>query len=301
MKPLVLLLFFTGSLAWIFQLGPNKLTSAPVVYIVEDHYQIVFTSQVKGTGWVTVNGKNYYDTYAGYQSTERTIHKIEVPASVLDAAGKYTISTRSMFLRGPYCALQGDVISRTYHWRGVDFSDGIQYYVLSDVHNARTSPVQAASYFGSKLDFLISCGDNVSWVDRTSDLSEFLHLTGRITKGAIPVVYARGNHETKGIKAHELYQYTGCKNEKYYYTFRLKNLWGIVLDLGEDHPDDYIEYYQAAKFNDYRDEQIGFLDQILTNRANEFNAPGINYRIGICHIPIAMKFEDDHTSSFKDA
>ena len=300
-RPVALVLLFAGLLIWQLQLGPNQLTSVPVVYAVENQYQIVFTSRVKGTAWVTINGTNYYDTYAGYQLTERTVHKIEVPASVLDSAGEYTISTRSMLLRGPYCALQGKTISKTFHWRGVDSTDGLQYYVLSDVHNARTSPVKAATYFGEQLDFLITCGDNVSWIDRTSDLTEFLHLAGKITNGAIPVVYARGNHETKGVKAHELYQYVGCKNEKFYYTFRLKNIWGIVLDLGEDHPDDYIEYYGAAKFNDYRDEQIGFLDQILSNRTKEFDAPGVTYRIGICHIPVAIKFEDDHTSSFKDA
>lgn len=300
-KPVVLLLMFAVFLVFYFQIGPNKITSTPVVYAVGDDYQIVFTSQIKGTGWVTVNGKEYNDTYSGYRTTERTVHKITVPMSELDTAGEYTISTRSMLLRGPYCSLQGKTINKTYHWKGVDTSDGINYYVLSDIHNATKCPDQAATYFGDALDFLITCGDNVSWIDRTSDLTEFQRLAGRITKGKIPVIYARGNHETKGVKAHELYQYVGCDDQKFYYTFRLQNIWGIVLDLGEDHADDFIEYYGAAKFADYRTQQIQFLDDVLANRDTEFDAPGVDYRIAVCHIPVTMKDNNDYAGEVKDA
>lgn len=300
-KPVTLILLFVGAIFWYFQLGPNKITSIPVVYAVEDTYQIVFTSRIKGTAWVTIQGKEYNDTYSGYRTTERNIHKITVPMSELDSAGEYTISTRSMLLRGPYCALQGKTLSDTYQWRGVDTTDGLNYYVLSDVHNATKCPYEAATYFGDSLDFLITCGDNVSWIDRTSDLTEFHALAGNITKGVIPVIYARGNHETKGVKAQDLYRYVASKDQNFYFTFRLKNIWGVVLDLGEDHEDDFIEYYGAAKFNEYRAEQTDFLDQILVNSASEFDAPGVDYRIAVCHISVTMKYKNDHNSEIKDA
>ena len=40
---------------------------------------------------------------------------------------------------------------------------------------------------------------------------------------------------------------------------KLQNIWGIVLDIGEDHGDDFVEYAGVAKFNDYRKEQTEFL------------------------------------------
>lgn len=301
LRPVIVIALFCGLLIWYFKLVPNAITSTPVVYAVNDEYQIVFTSRAKGTGWVTVNGQEYNDTYSGYRMTESTVHKISVPMSVLDEAGGYTIYTKSMLLRGPYCALQGSTLSETYDFRSVDSSDGVNYYVLSDTHNDVSVPISTATYFGDDLDFVIFCGDAVSWVDRTSDLTNVLDLLGGITGGEVPVVYARGNHETKGVKAHELYRYVACDGDKFYYTFRLGNVWGVVLDTGEDHADDYIEYYGAAKFTDYRMEQAAFLDEIIADSENEYNAEGVDTRIVVAHIPIAYKYKNDYAGEAKDA
>ena len=297
---LLCFLLFTGIL-WKYDINLfNKFDGNPVVYAVGEEYQITFTTKSKGTAWVSIDGVEYNDTYSGYRETENTIHKISVPMDVLDNAKEYTIYSKSMLLRGPYCALQGKTISKDYSWKGVIPEDGLNYYVISDNHNTTKTPYAAATYFGDDLDFLISCGDSVSWIDREADLTNLLCLAGDITQGQVPVIYARGNHETKGVKAHEYYQYVGADDEKFYYTFRLKNIWGIVLDIGEDHADDFIEYYGAAKFDDYRDEQTSFLDQVIANADTEYNAPGVDYRIGICHIPLTIKYDDDHAGKHKD-
>ena len=278
----------------------NDITCTPVVYAVGEKYQITFTTKSKGTAWVSIDGKEYNDTYAGYRKTENTIHKISVPMEVLDNAKEYTLNTRAMYLRGPYCALQGKIISKTFNWKGVNPDDGINYYLISDNHTTIETPYQAATYFGDSLDFLVSCGDTVNWIDRESDLRCLLKLAGKITKGEIPVIYARGNHETKGVRAHEYYQYVGANGEKFYYTFRLKNIWGVVLDVGENHGDKYSEFYGAAKFTQYRKSQTKFLDKILANAEEEFDAPGVDYRIAICHIPLTAKYLTDHAASYKD-
>ena len=279
----------------------SGIEGTPVVYAVGTEYQIVFQTHSKGTAWVTIDGIEYNETYAGYRKTEEKIHKIIVPTAALDNAGIYTVSTRSMILRGPYCALQGNTHEETYHWKGVNASDGLDYYVISDTHNTQKSPAAAAGYFGEKLDFLICCGDTASWIDREEDLTEMLRLAASITKGQIPVVYARGNHETKGVLAHEFYKYVGADGENFYYTFRIKNVWGVVLDIGEDHRDKYEEYYGAAKFNAYRRAQTEFLDDILKNAAYEYDAEGVDYRIAVCHIPLTVKYTNDHARVYKDA
>lgn len=301
--PTVLLLFLllTGIiLRYDFNLR-NGIDGTPVVYVVGNEYQIVFQTYSKGTAWVTIDGIEYNETYAGYRKTEEKIHKIIVPTAALDNAEEYTVSTRSMLLRGPYSALQGKTIVNTYRWRGLNSEDGLDYYVLSDTHNTQKSPSSAAGYFGDKLDFLICCGDTASWIDREEDLTEMLRLAASITKGQIPVVYARGNHETKGILAHEYYKYVGADGENFYYTFRIKNVWGVVLDIGEDHGDKYEAYYGTAKFNAYRRAQTEFLDDILEQADYEFNAKGVDYRIAVCHIPLTVKYTNDHAKVYKDA
>ena len=271
----------------------NDIEKTPVVYAVENTYQITFTTKAKGEAWVVIDGVEYNDTYAGYRKSEDTIHKITVPMEALDNAESYTVYTRAMYLRGPYCALQGATISETYDWRGVDTSDGIQYYVFSDNHLTTGATADAAGYWGDKLDFLVSLGDTANWMDSENELSLLLHLASDITKGEIPVIYARGNHETKGIVADEYHNYVGSKNGEYYFTFRLQNIWGIVLDVGEDHEDAHWEFSDLARFDTYRAKQLAFLDEVIANADSEYNADGVDYRIGICHIPVTFVKEDD--------
>ena len=298
----LLVVLFSGSLLLMFDVPlTNGFDCTPAVFAVEDTYQIVFTTKAKGTAWVEIDGVEYNDTYAGYRNTESRIHKITVPMEVLDNAGEYTLYAKAMLLRGPYSSMQGKTISKDFHWRGVTPEDGLNYYAISDVHNIKKTPVAAATYYGDTLDFLINCGDQVSWIDRTSDLEETFRMCGIITGGEVPVIYARGNHETKGIKAHEFHNYVGTNGTDFYFTFRLKNIWGVVLDVGEDHADDFVEYYGAAKFDAYRDEQTVFLDEIIANADTEYNAPGIDYRIAVCHIPLTIKYTNDHAGAWKDA
>ena len=271
----------------------NGIEKTPVVYAVEDTYQITFTTAAKGEAWVVIDGVEYNDTYAGYRKSENTIHKITVPASALDSADSYTVYTRAMYLRGPYCALQGSTISKTYNWRGVDTSDGIQYYAISDNHLTTKTTSDAANYWGDKLDFLISLGDTANWIDSENELKLLLHLASDVTKGEIPVIYARGNHETKGIVADEYHNYVSSKNENFYFTFRIKNIWGIVLDVGEDHEDSHWEFSDMARFDSYRTELLAFLDEVIANADNEYNADGVDYRIGLCHIPITFVQKED--------
>ena len=277
----------------------NSIPKTPVVYAVNDTYQITFTTKAKGEAWVVIDGKEYNDTYAGYRKTENTIHKIEVPAEVLDNASEYTVYTRAMYLRGPYESLKGSTISKTFSWKGIDDSDGINYYVFSDNHTNTKSPAAAALNSGKSLDFLIACGDTVNWIDTETELTSLLYLASDITKGEIPVIYARGNHETKGVRADEFHNYVGSDGENFYYTFRIKNIWGIVLDVGEDHADDHVEFAGLSKFADYQAKQTAFIEEVLANAATEYNAEGVDYRIGICHIPLTLTAEDDYLTELK--
>lgn len=296
--PVFLIFLFIIGFFSIYDLQlTNEIYKTPVVYAVEDTYQITFTTKAKGEAWVVINGIEYNDTFAGGRKTENTIHKITVPMSDLDSAGSYTVCTRAMMFRGPYESLQGPTISKNYYWKGVNTEDGLHYYVFSDNHLAKKSVAAAANYWGEKLDFLITLGDSVNWMESEHELSSILYLASDITKGEIPVIYARGNHEAYGARFAEYHNYVGSKDDKFYYTFRLKNIWGIVLDMGVDHEDDFKEYAGTAKYENYRIEQTQFLDTVLANAKDEFLAEGVDYRIGICHIPLTFyKVGNSHVS-----
>ncbi len=271
-----------------YELRPCDFTYGAVVYAVEDEYQIVFSTSDSAMAWVTVGDENYYDLYAGSSRSVDRVHKVTVPQSELDAAGGYTIHAQQMIYRGPFGGYKGPTLSREYSFRGVDSSDGLNYAALSDVHGAADAAARAAAA-GEELDFLVLLGDLISMVETEDDAQYANYLAHKITGGSIPVIYARGNHEIKGEYAEVLYKYVGSKNQEFSYTVTLgDSVYAVVLDMGEDHEDDWWEYYGTAQFDIYRSRQTRMLQAEL--EAGEYEK--YPYRMAVCHIPVMLIEEE---------
>lgn len=264
-----------------YNVSINGFSYGAVVYAVEDDYQIVFSTSAKSVAWVEINGENYYDLYAGSMKSNDLVHKVIVPQEKLDSAKEYTICAQQMIYRGPFGGYKGKVISKQYNFRPVDSSDGLVYYSMTDVHAAQSGAVKAAASV-KDMDFLVMLGDNLSMIDSEADAQFANVLAHDVTRGEIPCVYARGNHEVKGLYAEDLYKYVGANGNDYYYWFTLSDVFGVTLDIGEDHDDDWWEYYETAQFDLYRAEQTAMLQNLVDTKAYE----GYNYKLICCHIPI---------------
>ncbi len=263
-----------------YQLRPCGFSYGAVVYAVEDDYQIVFSTSDNSVAWVEIGGEAYYDTYAGSLRSADRVHKVTVPQQVLDAAGGYTTCAQQMIYRGPFGGYKGPQIRRDYSFRPVDSSDGLQYHAISDVHEAVAA---AEKSVWNDSDFIVLLGDLISMVETERDAQLANELAHGITKGQIPVIYARGNHEIKGEYAEELYNYVGSKNQNFYYWYTLgADVFGVVLDMGEDHEDDWWEYYGTARFYAYRDEQSQMLRELIAGGFYQ----DYEYRMALCHIPL---------------
>ena len=259
----------------------SYFTYEPVVYAVEDTYQIVFSTNHSATAWVEIDGEKYYDLFAGSMKSNDTVHKITVPQEKLDAAKGYSIHAEKMIYRGPFGGFKGKEISKHYPFRPVNSADGLVYYTLTDAHHAQKGAIDAALSV-KDLDFLVILGDSVGMVEYEKDVQFSNVLAHNVTKGEIPVVYARGNHEIKGAYGEQLYKYVGSKNENFYYWFTLSDVFGITLDLGEDHNDGWWEYYGTDRFTLYHDEQTKFLEELVAAKPYE----NYSYTLVACHIPI---------------
>ncbi len=286
-----------GTVLVAFDVKANYFTYNPVVYAVEDEYQIVFSTNDESIVWVEIDGEKYYDLYAGSMKSKDLVHKVTVPQEKLDKAGKYTVGAQTMIYRGPFGGYKGKTFTQDYNFRAVDISDGFDYYTITDVHGSRKGAVNAAAAFEAELkknnrttDLLVVLGDSYSMIDSEYD-AQFTNLFAHdITKGEYPVVYARGNHEIKGKYAEDLYKYVGSKNQNFYYDFTLAGgkVYGITLDLGEDHTeganddDGWWEYYGTDVFSQYRNDQTKFLQQIVDS-GKYLNR---DYTLVCCHIPI---------------
>ena len=276
-----------------YQLRPCVFTYGAVVYAVEDEYQIVFSTSDNSIAWVEIDGKPYYELYAGSMKSADRVHKVIVPQETLDAAGGYTLCAKQMIYRGPFGGYTGKLLTREYDFRPVDSSDGLSYFALSDVHEAVDAAAAAAR---GEHDFIVLLGDLVSMVETEKDAQLTNELAHRITGGEIPVIYARGNHEIKGEYAEVFHKYVGASGEDFYYTVTLgEDVFAVVLDMGEDHEDDWWEYYGTAFFDIYREAQSRMLEEILAEGSYE----NYRYRMVLCHIPVVYVDADGRFGSWR--
>ncbi|MBQ2710504.1 MAG: metallophosphoesterase [Clostridia bacterium] len=259
----------------------NDIHTGAVVYAVEDQYQIVFSSKTEARAWVEIDGVRYYDNYNGSNRSNTRIHKVTVPMKVLNDAGAYEIHVQKMTYRGPFGGYKGRDISQSYTFRGVDASDGLDYYAISDIHMGRKISVDAYKNCGKKVELLVMAGDIVSMMDSFDDANLTNVIAHDMTGGSIPVIYARGNHELKGKYSEYFDQFVGSFNGKFYYNVWLDNTYVAVLDIGEDHDDDWWEYYGTADYEKYRAEQYDMLSQTL----GEGKYASCDYKMAVCHIP----------------
>lgn len=274
----------------------NSIKYKPAVYIVENEYQIVFGSNVEALAWVEVDNKRYYEDYAGYYNSTKKMHKVIVPMDVLDNAKEYTIGTQKLTYRGPFGGFKGREIEETYSFRPVDTSDGLNYYSISDVHMGLECSKKASDYNKNK-ELLILAGDTISMIDTYRDAAYTNKVAYELTKGEIPVIYARGNHELKGKYMEEFHDYVGANGEDFFYKFSFGNVYGIVLDIGEDHDDDYWEYYDTCDFNEYRNRQLELIKSELESK----EYLNYDYRLVVCHIPIPfINARHNHVDFKKD-
>ena len=59
-------------------------------------------------------------------------------------------------------------------------------------------------------------------------------------------------------------------------------MFGITLDLGEDHDQGWWEYYETDQFTLYQNEQTKFLEELVATKPYD----GYNYTLVACHIPL---------------
>ena len=225
---------------------------------------------------MTVNGKTYTDSVNG-QKIIRPLHKISVPSSELDRAGGYTIAVQSVILNTAYAPSKGVKISKTYSFRPVNSDDGLQIYNISDAHDVTSGPAKAGSYFGEKLDLLILNGDIISDVSSYYQISLIYKLAHKITKGGLPVIFTRGNHECNGPLAATLGEYVGCAERGFYYTVKTGEYNLVILDTNNDMSDGNPLISPIADFDRVRAEQSQWLKGLDLSGENNIIISHIAY------------------------
>lgn len=267
----IALIIFIICIVCLFDATPFYLEKSATVFAVEDEYQIAFSTSHKSIGAIEIDGTKYYDAKDG-QNNVSTLHKISVPSDVLDNAKKYNIITQGVHLNTAYLPSKGKTITKTFEFRPIDESDGIQIYNLSDTHECISGPGKAGSYFGDKLDLLILNGDIINEVSSENQISIIYKTAYKVTGGTRPVIFTRGNHECNGKLAVDLAKYVGSTKNGMYYTYNIgSSVSMLILDTNNDMADDNKLIEPIANFAPLRKAQSEWLKQNPNWNNSTFN------------------------------
>lgn len=119
--------------------------------------------------------------------------------------------------------------------------------------------VNAGSY-----DSVILLGDASPGLDFEEEaVRNIVQFAGQLTKGEIPLLYTRGNHETRGAYANKLADALGL--DEFYYTADTGSYSFVVLDSGEDKEDSHPEYGSMNDYASYREEMVEWLKNVNIN------------------------------------
>ena len=263
------------------------------VFMVGKNYNIIFNTEEIGLAWVEIDGVRYYDADNGNIKCYEYIHKIEIPMERLDFAKEYRIGFRRAFERKMYFSTTEDCeYTKEYKFYPIEKKEHYNFYMIADTHSEHVHSAESGRYFGEELDFLILNGDIA---DGSADVEQVLtthKIAAGVLKGKKPVIFVRGNHDTRGAMACELSKYIPLQNGKTYYTFEAGNIFGICLDCGEDKPDAHESYGHMADFTPFRREQIKFLENII-KRGDYLKYDNV---IVICHMRLTVEWNE----AFKD-
>ncbi len=261
----------------------------PTVCAVGSEYQIMIPVNVKTIMWCQVGDRTFYDDSNGIMRSETDVHRIVVPQELLNKAGKYTIYYRQVFKRLPYFSKVSEPVAVEYNFKGIPAdAKKIRIYQIADAHSHTDRAVAAGTFWGDSLDLFIMNGDIPEDCGTLKHIAAVYQISGQVTNGGVPVLFARGNHDMRGVLAEKFAENTPSYQGKTYYTFRLGPIWGVILDGGEDKVDSHPAYAHTICSHDFRLRQAEFLKDIIANAATEYNADGIALKLVVCHIPFAI-------------
>lgn len=243
-----------------------------------------------------------YNSTDGMIHAGDTLHKIRITGLEPGKRYMYRVYSRQIDVFEPYKITYSDTIVSEAHYFSTlsPGSESTRFMVFNDVHNHSD---KMAYYLRNidinNQDLWFFNGDMVDYIQNTNQIfTGFLDTAVFWFAKTKPFIYVRGNHEARGMYARQFKDFFDFKDDQFYFSFDLGPVHFVVLDCGEDKPDDNQYYYQLADYDNYRNEQLEWLKNEITS--DDFrNAP---FRIVLCHMPIykqermnyAMQFLADH-------
>ena len=261
---------------------------------------IVWITDKPSIGWVELasdgNGSfyakehpRYFDTSNGIKNTS-TIHAVKVKGLTPGKQYRYRVFAQEVLKHTGYKIIYGSYASTdVYYRKPLTFhtcnpqAPATSFVMVNDIHGDNKLLEDLMSRCNlTQTDFVLFNGDMLSFINSEDQLFKgFMDTAVRLFASEIPMYYARGNHETRGLFFAHYRDYFPSPTGQTYYSFQAGPVFFIVLDGGEDKPDSDIEYNGLGGFDTYRAQEAEWLKETLNSDACKNAA----YRVVVIHIP----------------
>jgi 2',3'-cyclic-nucleotide 2'-phosphodiesterase (5'-nucleotidase family) len=256
-----------------------------------DGVTVVWTTNKKGTGRVELIANEAdtttricYAATGGHIRAARTLHHVRISSLQPDATYRYRVYSRRTdpimhTLSYGRTAASSNFSFTTYAKESKDIS----FLILNDIHSrAKFMKDLCRAVDFKSLDFVCFNGDMWEWMMNKRMLFKgCMDAAVELFATETPLVFNRGNHETRGPYAEFLPDYFPTCTGQVYGMFSAGNICFLTLDCGEDKEDSHREYFGLAAFDTYREEEAAWLKQCV--ETEEFKAAAA--RIVFLHIP----------------
>jgi len=278
-----------------------RITHGPYLQDVrENEATIVWVSNKPCHGWVEYKEEDsnhfyqtpherHFDTKLGIKSESR-IHSVRIKGLKPGTEYRYRVYSQEVLSHNGAKILYGEVAATKCYranlpkFRTCDpTKESVRFVMVNDIHGKNdmlTKLLDVSDAINS--DMVLFVGDMASICNNEDQIfGDFMDTAVEKFAQSVPMYYTRGNHETRGAAAAHFQDYFSPKSDNLYYMYRQGPVCFVALDCGEDKPDSDIDYYGANAYDEYRSEQVEWMEKVF--KSDEFrNAP---FRIVTCHMP----------------
>lgn len=255
----------------------------PVVFDAGEYYSVVWqtTSGIKCAGYVDVQGisKPFMDQHGGKLRTETT-HSVRIPKDALATSKTYTIKSRVVINYNAYGMVENGgkdptqygpyATGKVVQFNGHPEKKATEYTILAVANKTGGSSdaQRLLSKYKERPDLVVMTGDMTKTLNTEKDFTKVLEYANTLTGGAVPVMFLRGENETKGAFAAYLpriiHNFASAHNSnKLYTTYATSNLSVIGLDTATTKKDNHVSYNGYANFDRIKKEQKDWLENEL--------------------------------------
>lgn len=283
---------------------PLAILAGPYIQSPSDNaVTIMWITNRKSDGWVEYKDgattRKAVGSHDGLLEANTRIHRVTIAGLSSGNIYKYRVFSRDIVDFQPYKVVVGKTVGSAPHsFRTPDRdSEELSFIVFNDVHEHFDQIPALLRSAATHYDFAVFNGDMLSDVQQENQVLSLLRVSSDQFASEHPLIYVRGNHETRGGFARELANYLALPNGRYYYSVDYGPVHFLVLDTGEDKADLHREYSGLTNFDAYRTEEMKWLKE-------EVNTPAFRnakYRIVLAHMDFVESDGTEDQHGMRDA